>query len=722
MKRKSLRELSTRQFNRIVKARCMEAEAELHSTSKSKTIVPLVFTPSTSQTPSTSNVLATDSMLTELVPFVAQCNSVVSKTTLSSFNVDMFESDNSSETNFSFSDQPFKPNSSTSEESVLSEKYMNESTVNANTQQTAGLGHKLVQWYCENNINHQQLNALLAILREHPCHSTLPKDARTLLSTPRATQTVAMPPGEYFHLGLRSGLLKIIDLVGVDMPSNIKILVGVDGLPISKSSGSAFWPILCHISTLPESTIFPVGIYHGEGKPSDCNAFMRQFVEEAVSLVTHGITVGVPQRKFDVYIVGVICDAPAKSFICNTKGHGGYNSCSKCIVEGEYINNRVCFPDTNAMKRTHTSFINQDHEEYHLGNTLLVTIPGFDMITNIPLDYMHLICLGVVRKLLRDMWLKGKPPNKLQYKKVQEMSSRLFTFKNYIPREFARKPRPLEEVSRWKATEFREFLLYTGPLTTKSVLPASMYMNFMTLHVATRILASPQYHSLYKEYAKSLLLYFVKSFGQLYGVEYISHNVHALIHIVDDVNTFGPLDKFSAFRFENYMQQLKKLVKKPEKPLQQVIHRLAELKKLNKCVRASVSGSNKTPAFEGLHDNGPLLYNSQDPQFSTMTFKNLKLSNQAPNNCCGLSDGTVIIVENFSQYKHSKNIMVIGKKFECIFDLYDKPCKSSLIGIYKVSNLSLTMKDWPVEQISVKYMKLPCIESDEYGVFPLLHS
>ena len=43
----------------------------------------------------------------------------------------------------------------------------------------------------------------------------------------------------------------------------------------------------------------------------------------------------------------------------------------------------------------------------------------------------------------------------------------------------------------------------------------------------------------------------------LFGECYVSHNVHNLLHICDDVSNFGPLDSYSAFCFENYLGILK---------------------------------------------------------------------------------------------------------------------------------------------------------------------
>lgn len=70
----------------------------------------------------------------------------------------------------------------------------------------------------------------------------------------------------------------------------------------------------------------------------------------------------------------------------------------------------------------------------------------------------------------------------------------------------------------------------------------------------------------YLSYVQELVFFFIKTFIKLYGI-HVSHNVHSLFHLVDDVRRFGPLDDFSAFKFENYMQTLKKLLRKSEKPL-----------------------------------------------------------------------------------------------------------------------------------------------------------
>ena len=42
---------------------------------------------------------------------------------------------------------------------------------------------------------------------------------------------------------------------------------------------------------------------------------------------------------------------------------------------------------------------------------------------------------------------------------------------------------------------------------------------------------------------------------------------------------FGPLHTFSAYIFENELSKIKRLLRKSEKPLQQIVKRLAELER-----------------------------------------------------------------------------------------------------------------------------------------------
>lgn len=91
-------------------------------------------------------------------------------------------------------------------------------------------------------------------------------------------------------------------------------------------------------------------------------------------------------RKLTVAVKGFVCDSPAKSFILNTKGHTGYSSCTKCTQRGVWIHHRMTFPDSDAPSRTHDGFLNKQDDEFHCGETPLVSIPGIDFLASFPLD------------------------------------------------------------------------------------------------------------------------------------------------------------------------------------------------------------------------------------------------------------------------------------------------------------------------------------------------
>ncbi|CAC5356574.1 unnamed protein product [Mytilus coruscus] len=151
-----------------------------------------------------------------------------------------------------------------------------------------------------------------------------------------------------------------------------------------------------------------------------------------------------------------------------------------------------------------------------------------------------------------------------------------------MPREFARQPRSLAELYKWKATEFRQFVLYTGPIVLKPVVSNKLYYHFLTLTVAMSIYLDliKETRSPYCNYAKELMLYFVKTSTDVYGNPFVTYNFHNLIHLGNGVENFQTsLNDISAFRFENYFHKMKKKVRNAQNPIAQLIKRIHEIEK-----------------------------------------------------------------------------------------------------------------------------------------------
>lgn len=180
-------------------------------------------------------------------------------------------------------------------------------------------------------------------------------------------------------------------------------------------------------------------------------------------------------------------------------------------------------------------------EHYHNGKSKLEDIVGFDMISQLVLDYMHIVCLGVTHKMLNKLF-KGNMEQRM--KNLDLVSDRLCSLKSDIPQEFARKPRPFLGGEKWKATKYRQFLLYRGILVLKGEIPDKKYNHFLSLTCVIRILSSGKLLT-YIDYAHALLVYFVSEFGNFYGAEQVSYNVHGLLHLCDEVKQYGVLDNFT---------------------------------------------------------------------------------------------------------------------------------------------------------------------------------
>lgn len=164
---------------------------------------------------------------------------------------------------------------------------------------------------------------------------------------------------------------------------------------------------------------------------------------------------------------------------------------------------------------------------------------------------------------------------------ANEISIDLIRLKSFFPKEFSRLPRSLEELEFWKATESHSLLLYSGPIVLKGKLKKSLYKHFMLLHCSIRIPMSDETCITYNELANSLLRQFVTQYSNLYGEEYITYNVHGLIHLAQFVKIHCSLDKFSAFKFENCLQIIKSTLKNCRFPLQDVYNRLIEYKNID---------------------------------------------------------------------------------------------------------------------------------------------
>ena len=170
----------------------------------------------------------------------------------------------------------------------------------------------------------------------------------------------------------------------------------------------------------------------------------------------------------------------------------------------------------------------------------------------------------------------------------------------------------------------------------------------MLLHTAIKILIDKELYRGYNSYAYDLLLLFVQRAKVLYGVQFVSYNVHGVLHLPSDALRNGPLDTFSLFEFENLLQDVKNMLRKHELPLQQIIRRLVE-KERN--VLIPTEKEEKAMFLTFKHISGPVIDAQQEcVQFKLMNYQGWAFKTNNVSDCWAmLSDGKLVKVLNIVQ-------------------------------------------------------------------------
>lgn len=274
----------------------------------------------------------------------------------------------------------------------------------------------------------------------------------------------------------------------------LQLDINIDGIPLFKSSRVQLWPILCRIINTKEKLLpFAVGLYIDNKKPNCVKDYLKDFVDEVHLLIDSLVLNG---KKINLKFRCLTCEAPAKAFICGVPGHSSSDGCTKCTQVAKKIDNVLTYSSFSGTPISDVDFALRKYPKQHSNifkkeKTPLEEI-GFDMISQTPLDSMHLVDLGVMRKMLIRI-TQNKTQQKTSKKNISAISSGLIKLRNFFPKEFPRKPRGLDDLHHWKATEFHQFLAYSGIIVLNTNVHEDIFYEVLILHNDYRLLCSPRH-------------------------------------------------------------------------------------------------------------------------------------------------------------------------------------------------------------------------------------
>lgn len=356
--------------------------------------------------------------------------------------------------------------------------------------------------------------------------------------------------------------------------------INTDGMPIFNSSKRSAWPLLLILNELPPNLRFKhvilAGLWVGDKEPSTTmmNTFLQQFVVQANSLTETGLTLRHAMGVETTYKLVPLCctaDSVARPIVQSRLQYNGYHGCSWCYAHGKYVRGavRYLFEEADANLRTHESHRNDVEQATELekptngvkGISILLQLLLFNMVWGFPFEYMHAILLGVI-KLLWEIWTTRESPIYLSPAQRIEINRRIL--KMTPVHEVQRLPRPLSEKCKWKASEWLSWLLFYSLPCLNAIIPDAALKHLSLLVESTFVLLQHNISAEELNKCEMDLVKFVAEFEILYGAEFVTFNVHSLLHVVESVKMTGPLWATSAFSFEGTNYHLKRQVNGPK--------------------------------------------------------------------------------------------------------------------------------------------------------------
>lgn len=527
------------------------------------------------------------------------------------------------------------------------------------------LKNELASWAIANNIAISASSKLLKILHNHDID--VPLDARTLYRTPRAGEikVTELSGGSYCYFGVESCVMEQIQAMAPDVQiKEIKIDINIDGLPIFKSKNISVWPIQIAVVNIEclRNKPFVVAMFCGAHKPTNLD-FLRDTVEELKKLMTNGL------KALDFVVRHIICDAPARALVKGTVQFNGRYGCDFCEERGKF-DGRMLFLEKGPL-RTNDSFRQKRNPDHHKYPSPFLELK-IDMIKQFPIDPMHCVDLGVTKRIML-LWKEGLRQYRLSQRQISIISDFNEAISSYFPSAFQRKPRRLDELKMWKATEFRMFLLYIGPVILKWVLEKDEYELFLCLSISVSILLNESLMEEHCAYADELLNYFVQKAKVRYSERFCAYNVHSLLHLADCAKIGGSLMECAAYKFENNMSAIKRSVRGTGNPIVQIANRMRE------------KFLSEHPSNNGMKDE-----------------RGIPLKSDAKK-CYCLQNG------QFAQIHDVKGEEVLCQIFTETKPFYLKPCDSRIVGLYRASKRRTRMRMVKKSEVKEEAILMPLV-------------
>ena len=165
------------------------------------------------------------------------------------------------------------------------------------------------------------------------------------------------------------------------------------------------------------------------------------------------------------------------------------------------------------------------------GRSLLIDLPGFDIVNDIPTEYLHSVSIGLVKRLLELTFNMGSNRQRTTTRKLSSPGTfnQLLTDIK-VPHEFSRRIRDLD-FNVYKAQEFRNVLIFLFPIVLECIEIGCRERDLWLLlafMIRACIIPNNEFNYVEKNDIKMAAYSFYTVYEQLFGPRNCTYTVHVV--------------------------------------------------------------------------------------------------------------------------------------------------------------------------------------------------
>lgn len=195
-----------------------------------------------------------------------------------------------------------------------------------------------------------------------------------------------------------------------------------------------------------------------------------------------------------------------------------------------------------------------------IGVSPLMSIPGFDIVRDVPAEYLHSSCLGVSKRMVELTFSVGENRPRLSKRKLSSPSKFNDLMRNVkVVFEFPRRIRDLD-FAVLKGQEFRNLTLFFFPVIIKCIdkpaLERKLWLQYAYI-IRACVVPAKEFNVLDLNVIDATAAEFYKLYEKLFGPNNCTYNTHLVGSHTLEMRVHGPLTMTSAFGFESFYGEIR---------------------------------------------------------------------------------------------------------------------------------------------------------------------